>query len=55
MSEQTEIADAYEPDREHVQQKSAKKFMHTQRHSPLLIMVPRVPPAERDLMIFERQ
>ena len=55
MSEQAEVADAHKTDRQYMQQEAAQKLMHTESHAPLFVLAPRITPAERDLMIFERQ
>ena len=54
MSEQAEVADAHKTDWQYMQQEAAQKLMHTESHAPLFVMAPRITPAERDLMIFQR-
>ena len=55
MSEQPEVADAYEPERQNVQEEAPQELVHVERHLSLLVVVPGIAPAERHAMIFQRQ
>ena len=48
MGQQPEMADADESRRQHVQQESAQKFVDSERHQTLLILVSGIAPAESD-------
>src|SRR5260370_9773608 len=54
MSQKSEVPDADESWRQHVQQKSAKEFINPERHQTLFVLVGGVAPAESDHAIGER-
>ena len=54
MGLKPEVADADESRRQHVQQESPQKFVDSQRHQTLLIVVSGIAPAESDAAIGER-
>jgi hypothetical protein len=51
MSHPTEIADADECRRQHVQQESSQELVNRQRHQTLLVVVSRIAPAKSDQAI----
>src|ERR1035438_10355293 len=53
MGQQTEVADADESRRQHVQQESAQKFVDSQRHQTLFVLVSGIAPAESDDAVGE--
>ena len=53
MGQQPEMADADESRRQHVQQESAQKFVDSERHQTLLILVSGIVPAESDAAVGE--
>src|SRR5260370_30442573 len=54
MSQKSEVPDADESWRQHVQQKSAKEFINPERHQTLFVLVGGIAPAESDHAIGER-
>ena len=54
MSHPTEVADADESRRQHVQQESAQELVDRQRHQALLILVSGIAPAEGDDAVGKR-
>ena len=54
VGEEPEVPDAHESPRQHVQKEAAQKLLDRQPHQPLLVLVSRVAPAERDLPVLQR-
>ena len=54
MGQPAEVPDADESRRQYVQQESAQKFVDSQRHETLLILVSGIAPAESDDAVGER-
>jgi len=48
MSHQAEIADTYEPRRQHVQQVPSQELVGRERHQTLLVVVSGIAPAKSD-------
>ena len=53
MGQKSEVADADESWRQHVQQESAQEFVDFERHQTLLILVSGIAPAESDNAVGE--
>jgi hypothetical protein len=53
ISEEAEVADAYEAAREQMQQKAPQELIDWQRHQLLLVAMGGVAPAEGDVAVFE--
>jgi hypothetical protein len=54
MRHQSEVADADESWREHMQEEPAKELIDGQSHESLFVFVSRIAPAERDHAFGER-
>jgi hypothetical protein len=54
VSQKSEVPDADESARKHVQEKAAQELINGQRHQTLLVLVSGIAPAERDGAIRER-
>ena len=48
------MADAHEAFWQHVQQEASEELVHLQTHETLLVVISRVAPAERDLVLDKR-